>query len=95
MDGVALADSPASFVHSPLNAVPVVSAVWNWSAVQVVGLLTVSAPVVPTVTLLVYQPFEPGVPAVTATTAVGGVESNLNVVLETSGELVLPALSEQ
>ena len=51
-----------------------VSAVWNWSAVQMVGLLSVSLPDVCTVTSLVYQPFEPSVPAVTARIAVGGVE---------------------
>ena len=44
--GVAFVVSPALFVQEPLNTVPAVSAVWDWLAVQVTGLLVESAPVV-------------------------------------------------
>src|SRR6266567_4227412 len=83
ISGAALVVRPASFVQEPLNGALVVSVVWDWSAVQVVGLLTVSLPEVCTVTSLVYQPFVPGVPAVTDRAAVGGVLSNLNEALAT------------
>ena len=41
---------------------PVVSVVCDWFGVQVTGPLTVSVPVVSTVTSLVYQPLAPAVP---------------------------------
>src|SRR5438067_1806191 len=66
---------PASLVQEPWNKVPAVSAAWSWLAVQVVGLLTLSVPVVLIVTSLVYQPFAPAVPAVTARLAEGPVLS--------------------
>ena len=44
VSGAASVVSPASLVHEPLNAAPVVSFVWYWSAVQVTGPLIASAP---------------------------------------------------
>ena len=92
VSGAAFVVSPASLVQEPLKVWPAVSAVCDWSFVQVSGLLTSSAPDVCTVTSLVYQPFAPAVPAVTdKATAVGAVASNLK--LKATGVLMLPALS--
>src|SRR5690349_9329735 len=77
LSAVASVLSPASLVQRPLKTAPVVSLVWNWSVLHVVGLLTVSLPVVLTVTLEVYQPLVPAVPAVTDSAAVGPVLSIL------------------
>ena len=71
--------SPALLVQEPLNSCPVVSFVCDCFAVQVTGPLIVSAPLVSTVTLLVYQPFAPSVPAVTVSAADGPVLSSLTV----------------
>jgi hypothetical protein len=65
---------PAWLVQEPLKAVPVVSAVWNWS-VQVIGPLVDSAPLVWTVTLLVNQLLAPSVPPVTERLTTGAVLS--------------------
>ena len=85
----ALVVKPASFIHEPLKTAPVVSAVWNWSVVQVTGLLIESLPDVETVTSLVYQPFKPAVPAVTAKAAEGPV---LSILIVTESLAEPPAL---
>src|SRR6266487_3032642 len=71
--------SPASLEQEPLKIAPAVSVVWNWSAVQLTGLLMLSAPVVLIVTSLTYQPLSLSVPAVTASVALGPVLSSLTV----------------
>src|SRR5437764_1210079 len=90
---VALVVKPALLVQVPLKVVPAVSAVCDWSAVHVTGLLMLSVPVVLTVTLLMYQPFVPAVPAVTARAAEGAVLSSLMV---SGGALVVtPPLTQE
>src|SRR5437660_841673 len=79
VSGSASVARPASFVHEPWNVVPVVSVVWCWSAVQVIGPLIASAPPAPMVTSDVYQPSAPTVPATISRTAVGGVSSSFTV----------------
>ena len=59
----------ASFVHEPENCWPVVSVLCTWSAVHVTGALTLSDPVVRTVTGLTYQTLEPRVPSTTESVA--------------------------
>src|SRR6266487_289866 len=71
--------SPASLEQEPLKIAPAVSVVWNWSAMQLTGLLMLSVPLVLTVTSLTYQPLMPSVPAVTASVALGPVLSSLTV----------------
>src|SRR5690348_16275022 len=92
VNAVAVADSPALFVHEPVNALPVVSSLRCWSAVHVTGPLIVSAPDVCTVTSLVYQPFEPSVPMADKA-AVGGVSSSFTVT--EAAFVVRPALLVQ
>src|SRR5439155_290947 len=80
VSGSASVARPASFVHEPWNVVPVVSVVWCWSAVHVIGPLIASAPVAPMMTSDVYQPLAPGVPAVTASAALGPDLSSFTVI---------------
>src|SRR5688572_31718185 len=89
VNGVAAVLSPALFVHEPLNTVPVVSVVWDWFAVQVTGVPTVSVPVVWIVTSLVYHPLLPSVPEITERLAVGPV---LSIFIVTELELDRAAL---
>ena len=62
-----------------MNSRPVVSVVWNWSAVHEVGSLTLSAPEVRTVTSSVYQSFAPRLPELTERFADGSDLSSLMV----------------
>src|SRR5687768_2314188 len=77
--GAASVSSPAWFVHEPLNVTPVVSVLCTRGAVQTTGRLMESAPVVVTVTSLLYQPFRPNAPAADCITSVGAVLSTFTI----------------
>src|SRR5882724_10561322 len=89
LSGAAEVERPASLVQEPVNAVAVVSAVWCWSGVQMVGLLMLSEPVALIVTSPMNHPLVPCVP-LDESEAEGSVASNLKLELDTAA-LVLPA----
>ena len=94
VNGAALVLRPAWLVQDALNTVTRgLGCLCTGPTVQVTGPLTESAPLVATVTSLVYQPFVPAVPAVTVSIADGSVRSILKAALLIP-VFVLPARSE-